>query len=104
MSGRIARICETHITVYGTALSVQRLATGWTTEGSQFEPGGVMNFLHVVQAVSEVHPTSYPMDTGGSFLGGRGVKLTTHLQLVLRSRKCGSIHLLLIRLHGVVLN
>jgi hypothetical protein len=23
---------------------------------------------------------------------GRGVKLTTHLQLVLRSRKCGSIH------------
>jgi hypothetical protein len=25
---------------------------------------------------------------------GRGVKLTTHLQLVLRSRKCGSIHLL----------
>jgi hypothetical protein len=25
-------------------------------------------------------------------VSGRGVKLTTHLQLVLRSRKCGSIH------------
>jgi hypothetical protein len=32
------------------------------------------------------------------------VKLTTHLQLVPRSRKCGSIHPLHIRLHGVVLN
>jgi hypothetical protein len=33
---------------------------------------------------------------------GRGVKLTTHFQLVPRSRKCGSIHP--ICLHGVVLN
>jgi hypothetical protein len=32
------------------------------------------------------------------------VKLTTHLQLVLRSRKCGSIHPHPIHLHGVVLN
>jgi hypothetical protein len=32
------------------------------------------------------------------------VKLTTHLQLVLRSRKCGSIHLLPLCLHGIVLN
>jgi hypothetical protein len=39
---------------------------------------------------SEVHPTSYPMGTGGSFTGG--VKLTTNLQIVPRSRKCGSIH------------
>jgi hypothetical protein len=37
-------------------------------------------------------------------LNGRGVKLTTHLQLVSKSRKCGSIHPLSIRLHGVVLN
>jgi hypothetical protein len=35
---------------------------------------------------------------------GRGVKLTTHLQLVPRSRKCGYIHPPPIRLHGVVLN
>jgi hypothetical protein len=34
----------------------------------------------------------------------QGVKLNTHLQLVPRSRKCGSIHPLPIRLHGVVLN
>jgi hypothetical protein len=34
----------------------------------------------------------------------RGVKLTTHFQLVPRSRKCGSVHPLPIRLHGVVLN
>jgi hypothetical protein len=31
---------------------------------------------------------------------GRGVKLATHLQLVPRSRQCGSIHPLSIRLHG----
>jgi hypothetical protein len=35
---------------------------------------------------------------------GRGVKLTTYLQLVPRSRKCGSIHPFSIRLRGVVLN
>jgi hypothetical protein len=32
------------------------------------------------------------------------VKLSTYLKLVPRSRKCGSIQLLPIRLHGVVLN
>jgi hypothetical protein len=35
---------------------------------------------------------------------GRGVKMTTHLQLVPRSRKRGSIHPFRQRLHGVVLN
>jgi hypothetical protein len=41
------------------------------------------------------------------FLGrysGWGVKPTTHLQAVPRSRKYGSLHPLPIRLHGVVLN
>jgi hypothetical protein len=37
-------------------------------------------------------------------LSGRGVKLTTHLQLVPRSRKCGSTHPLPHTFHGVVLN
>jgi hypothetical protein len=32
------------------------------------------------------------------------VKMTTHLQAVLRSRKCGSIHPHPIRLHAVMLN
>jgi hypothetical protein len=36
------------------------------------------------------HPASYPMGPGGP--SSRGVKLTTHLQLVPRSSKCGSIH------------
>jgi hypothetical protein len=43
----------------------------------------------------------------GSFPGSkacRGVKLTTHLQLMPRSGKRGSISTLPIRLHGVVLN
>jgi hypothetical protein len=35
---------------------------------------------------------------------GRGVKLNTHLQVVPRTRKCGSIHTPPMRLHGVVLN
>jgi hypothetical protein len=35
---------------------------------------------------------------------GRGLKLTTHLELVPRSRKCGSAHPLPMQLHGVVLN
>jgi hypothetical protein len=40
------------------------------------------------------HSSSYPMGTGGSFPAVKrpGVKLTTRLQLVLRSRKCESIH------------
>jgi hypothetical protein len=30
-----------------------------------------VKFLYVVQTGSGVHPTSYPMGTGGSFLGGK---------------------------------
>jgi hypothetical protein len=54
-----------------------------------------------------VHPASYPMGTGGSFLGGKAagaVKLTTHFQLLPKSRKRGSIHPLPHTSHGVVLN
>jgi hypothetical protein len=42
-----------------------------------------------VQTSSGAHPASYPMGTGGPFLGvkrGPGVTLTTHLHLVPRSR------------------
>jgi hypothetical protein len=51
--------------------------------------------LHVVETGSEAHTASYQMGYGGSFHGGksgRGVKLTTRLQLVPRSRTRGSIH------------
>jgi hypothetical protein len=58
-------------------------------KGQSLRPGRIKNFLHMVQISSEVHPTSYAMGTGGSFPGGEA---TTHLHLVPRSRKCGSIH------------
>jgi hypothetical protein len=53
----------------GIAQSVQRLATDWTTEGSEFEFRYVQEFLllHVVQTGSGVHLTFYPMGTRGSF-------------------------------------
>jgi hypothetical protein len=46
--------------IAGTAQSVYRLLTGWTTEGWNFESRNVQEFslLHVFQAVSGVHPTS----------------------------------------------
>jgi hypothetical protein len=43
---------------------------------------------------SGAHPTSYPMGTAGYFPGGysnRGIKLTTHLQLVPRSSISGFV-------------
>jgi hypothetical protein len=54
----------------GIAQSVWRLATGWTTEGSESREGQEFSLLHVVRTGSGVHPTSFPMGTGGSFLGG----------------------------------
>jgi hypothetical protein len=44
------------------------------------------SLLHIVQTVSGSHQASYPVGTG------RGVKLTTRLLLVPRSRKRGSIY------------
>jgi hypothetical protein len=32
-------------------------------------PERVKNFLHTIQIISGVHPTSYPMGTGGVFPG-----------------------------------
>jgi hypothetical protein len=54
------------------AQSVYRLATGWTTEESEFESrwGQEFPLLHVVQTGSGVHPTSYTMGSRGLFLGG----------------------------------
>jgi hypothetical protein len=47
------------------------IATGYglTTEGSElkFRWGQEFSLLHVVQTCSGVHPTSYPIGTGGSF-------------------------------------
>jgi hypothetical protein len=50
----------------GIAQSVSWLAAGWTTQkGQEF------SLLHVVQTGSGVHPTSYPIGTGGFFPGGK---------------------------------
>jgi hypothetical protein len=49
------------------------IATGGTTEGSEFESRYDLEFslLYVVQTGSGVHPTSYPMGTGGYFPGDK---------------------------------
>jgi hypothetical protein len=65
-------------------------------------PGRVKNFslLHVIQTGSGAHPASYPMARGVK----RPVRETDHLQIMSRSRKCGSIIHSPIRLHYAVLN
>ena len=68
------------------AQSVQRLSQG--LEGPGSNPGGGRDFPPV-QSGPGAHPASFTMGTG-SFPGvkcGRGVLLTTHLLLVLRSCK-----------------
>jgi hypothetical protein len=49
------------------------MATGWTTEGSEFESryGQEFSLLHVVQIGSGAHSASYPMDTEDLFPGGK---------------------------------
>jgi hypothetical protein len=39
--------------------------------GVRVPVGSRISLLHVVQPGSGVHPTSYPMGTGGSFPGGK---------------------------------
>jgi hypothetical protein len=67
-------------------------------------PAGAGNFSlhHRVQNDSGTHLACYPMGTRGSFLG---VKLTTHLHLVPRSKSEWSYTSVPpLRLHGVVLS
>jgi hypothetical protein len=57
----------------GIAQSVQRLAAGWTTEGSEFESRWMQDFslLYVTQTGSGAQPASYPMGTGSFFPGDK---------------------------------
>jgi hypothetical protein len=93
----------------GIAQAVQRLATSWTTEVSEFEPrlGQEFSLLHVVQTGSGTHPASYPMGTGGFFLGvvWTGREADHSLPTSAEFRKT-LIYTSTppIRLHGVVLN
>jgi hypothetical protein len=62
-------------------------------------PGRVKNFLFSTSSRPALGPTQPPIEWVPGVLSQGvkrgGVKLTTHLQLVPRSRKCGSIHQLL---------
>jgi hypothetical protein len=53
------------------------MATGWTTEGCEFESweGQEFSLLHVAQTGSGVHSVSYPMGTGGSFSRGKAARM-----------------------------
>jgi hypothetical protein len=57
---------------------------GWMIGGSSPGSGWEFSLRHRVQNGSAAHPASYPMGTRGSFPGG--VKLTTHLYTVPKSR------------------
>jgi hypothetical protein len=59
------------------AQSVYRLATDWSTKGSEFESrwGQEFSLLHVVQTGSGAHPVSYPMGPGGYFPGGKATRV-----------------------------
>jgi hypothetical protein len=50
------------------------MATGWTTEGSEFkyQKGKEFSFLYIVLNSPGVRPTSYPLSNGyqGHFLRG----------------------------------
>jgi hypothetical protein len=74
---------------------------------SGFDSGnGNFSLLNTVQTGSVVHPASYPMGTGSFFLRGlsdQGVKLTTRLHLVPRSRMVVLYFNYPIHLDGVVL-
>jgi hypothetical protein len=52
------------------------MATGWTTEGSEFESrwGQEFSLLQVVKTDSGAHPASYPMGNGVSFPGGKAAE------------------------------
>jgi hypothetical protein len=62
-------------------------AVGMATEGSEFVflKGQEFSFLLVVQTGSGAHPAFFSMRLFLRGSSGRNVKLTTHLQLVLRS-------------------
>jgi hypothetical protein len=53
--------------------SVVDIATGYRLDGRgvgvRVPVGSIIFSLHVVQTGSGVHPTSYPMGTGGTFPG-----------------------------------
>jgi hypothetical protein len=82
----------------------QRLVTSWTADGSC--RGKIFLFSTSSRPVLG-HPASYPMGTGGSFLGGKAAGTRSWpftCNYFWRSRIRGSTHPLPIRLHRLVFN
>jgi hypothetical protein len=74
------------------------IALGYGVDDRRFEFRqrlGIFLFTTASRPALGAHPASYPMGNMGSFSGGktndRDVKLTTHFQLVPRSRMRGAI-------------
>jgi hypothetical protein len=78
--------------------SVVGIATGWTTEGSEFESRRLKNFLFFTSSIQVLGSAEPPIQWVPRPLPGGRVKTQGHeagrLQPMPRSRKCGSIHLL----------
>jgi hypothetical protein len=55
------------------AQSIQRKVTGWKAR-VLFLAGEVFSILYCVQTGSEAHRASYPMGTGGPFLGSKAAE------------------------------
>jgi hypothetical protein len=91
----------------GIAYLAQRLITGWTTEGSEFESrqGQKFSVLLAVQTGPGIHTTSYTMGIGGSFPGLKrpGREVANSLPASAEVKKMW-IYTSTLRLHGVVLN
>jgi hypothetical protein len=89
------------------AQSVWRWATGWTIGVLGFDSRGTGNIHYRVRSGSGSSPASYPMGTGIFPWGqnDRGVKLTTYLHLVPRSKNEWSYTSTPpVRLNGVMLS
>jgi hypothetical protein len=83
-------------------MGCSRLATGWTTEGSESSPGGDKHFLYVVQTGIGTHPDSHPMGTGGNAAGVWSWPLTINQG---RGQENADLYIYSpTRLHGAVLN
>jgi hypothetical protein len=83
------------------------VATGYGLDRLSSIPSTTrFSLLHSVQTGTGAHPASYPTGTRSSFPGVKrqGVKLVTHLHLVLRSWKLELYLHSPIFLHGIVLN
>jgi hypothetical protein len=63
--------CQLSGTVYSMYLQLLRSRDSVVGIATSYGLDQEFSLLQIVQTSSEVHPTSYPMGTGGSFPGGK---------------------------------